>query len=290
MNVVKPFQRQGNFTVFDNAILDELMPRLSFPAWKVLCLILRKTIGWTDGNGGRKMQDAISYSQLRAGTGISQNATIRRALVELAEEGVILAINPGTGRTVVYQLNRQYAITVTEDVTGPPEISVLNAPDPPTSALDAPEIPETSALDALAASALDAPDPPETSALNEHTKEKEIKDRKEKRERKHTHRIPPVSGIEMPEALKTRAFRDAWEHWEKHLRDSGKTMTAATRDLQWQRLEQMGEDNAIRLVRLWVERGARNPFWDIPESKTGKSGGVQIPAESGLAYNLEGWD
>lgn len=77
MRRIKPFARQGFFTAIDNSIFDEVMPTLSLPAWKVLCFIIRKTIGY------QKDVDFISYSQIRKGTGIKSNESVRRALMEL---------------------------------------------------------------------------------------------------------------------------------------------------------------------------------------------------------------
>ena len=56
---------------------DVLMPRLSGSAWKVLCFIIRKTIGY------QKEFDKISYSQISTGTGLKSHETIRAALMEL---------------------------------------------------------------------------------------------------------------------------------------------------------------------------------------------------------------
>ncbi len=74
---VEIFGRQGHFTQMDDLAFDVLMPRLSGAAWKVLCLIVRKTRGWN------KKSDAISYSQIKAGTGIKSDTTIRAALKDL---------------------------------------------------------------------------------------------------------------------------------------------------------------------------------------------------------------
>jgi len=78
---VKPFEPQKDrYTVVDNVIFDRIMPSLSPNAWKVLCLILRKTRGW------HKEWDGLSYSQIMEGTGIKSSATVRQALVELLDK------------------------------------------------------------------------------------------------------------------------------------------------------------------------------------------------------------
>ena len=58
---IKPLARPG-WTMFNNYILDHIMPDLSPNAWKVLCVAIRRTIGWIDESTetGRKEQDAVS--------------------------------------------------------------------------------------------------------------------------------------------------------------------------------------------------------------------------------------
>ena len=82
---MKPFQRQGQSTAFDNAFVDHVMPALSGSAWKVLSFIIRRTIGH------QKEWDKIAYSQIKQGCGISTNAAVRNALREL--EGLTLTRN-----------------------------------------------------------------------------------------------------------------------------------------------------------------------------------------------------
>ncbi len=80
--VVRPFQDTGGFTAVPNAMLDHIMPECSPNAWKVLCLIARKTIGWydPDSSTGRKEDDWIAYSQIMKGTGIGSKTTISNAI------------------------------------------------------------------------------------------------------------------------------------------------------------------------------------------------------------------
>lgn len=73
----QPFKECGNYIPVHRLCFDLIMPSLSPNAWKVLCLIVRKTDGWG------KHSDPISYSQLMAGTGIKGTATLRNALMEL---------------------------------------------------------------------------------------------------------------------------------------------------------------------------------------------------------------
>jgi len=97
---IKPFSGQGRYTIFDNIILDHIMPGLSPNSWKCLCFIIRKTVGW------QKDIDAISFSQIRKGTGIGSNATVSKALKELESRHYILVGRPNeTWESNLYTLN-----------------------------------------------------------------------------------------------------------------------------------------------------------------------------------------
>lgn len=98
---IMPFKQDTGYTPFHNYIIDTIMPRLSPNAWKVLCLIIRKTKGW------HKDEDAISYSQIMNGAGIKSRSTVSAALEELTSNGYVLAVTHG--RTAnSYRLNQEY--------------------------------------------------------------------------------------------------------------------------------------------------------------------------------------
>jgi len=103
----KPFENQGGYTEFNNIALDEIMPKLNGSAWKVLSFIIRKTKGW------HKNRDELAFSQIRKGTGIGSNTTVRKALETLDNMGLILtyvASDPTIAFS--YGLNRDYEIDV----------------------------------------------------------------------------------------------------------------------------------------------------------------------------------
>lgn len=102
---IKPFADQGNYTAVHNAVFDVLMPSLPPNAFKVLCFIIRKTVGW------RRESDTLSYSQLMDGTGIVSSATLRTAIKILAERQIII-VTDGEGQWTAasYQLNTQLII------------------------------------------------------------------------------------------------------------------------------------------------------------------------------------
>lgn len=112
MTTIQPFAEQGNFTQMHNFAFDHVMPNVSGSAWKIFSLIIRKTKGW------QKDEDDISYSQLRKGTGISSNTTIKKGIAELLELGVIQQGKPAhEADPYGYRLNKNYSCRVTENDT-----------------------------------------------------------------------------------------------------------------------------------------------------------------------------
>ncbi|MBV9852093.1 MAG: hypothetical protein JO250_20705 [Armatimonadetes bacterium] len=84
---------------FPAALLDAVMPALTDTQWRLLCVVVRQTLGWQaapgrDG-GARKERDWLTQAQLAARTGRSTrpisralDALVRRGLVQvLAEDG-----------------------------------------------------------------------------------------------------------------------------------------------------------------------------------------------------------
>ena len=112
MATIKPFARPG-FTMFNNYILDHIMPDLSASGWKVLCVAIRQTIGWQDNEAesGRREMEVISYSQFRQMTGIGSDQTVARAIKECVDKGYMLRV-PGEGQEISYGLNMDYEIEV----------------------------------------------------------------------------------------------------------------------------------------------------------------------------------
>ena len=71
--------------------LDAVMPTLSDPEWRVLCVVIRQTLGWTGepGSSSRKGRDWITQSQFRQRTGKSRDA-ISLAISSLVRRGLIV--------------------------------------------------------------------------------------------------------------------------------------------------------------------------------------------------------
>jgi phage replication O-like protein O len=96
--------------MFDNAVIDHLMPQLSPTEWKVLTLIVRKTVGWN------KEEDSISYSQIKDGTGIKSDATISKAIKALVGLDVVRTrVNGDRWKANSYRLNRSFVLPSTTE-------------------------------------------------------------------------------------------------------------------------------------------------------------------------------
>ena len=122
---IKPFQQQGHFTIFDNVILDYILPRISGSEWKILSVIIRKTVGW------HKEQDELSFSQLRQITGIRSDATVARSLATLEQAGYIRVDRSDEKWTSnIYALNLDFEIEVdaiATEIEGDPSTSFFDA-------------------------------------------------------------------------------------------------------------------------------------------------------------------
>lgn len=71
--------------------IDQIMPALTDAEWRVLCVVIRQTLGWTEGEGSslRKERDWLSHRQLKARTGKSGDA-VSRAVESLVSHGLIV--------------------------------------------------------------------------------------------------------------------------------------------------------------------------------------------------------
>lgn len=105
--IVKPFHGQERFTVFENIVIDYIMPFVSPSAWKILSFIVRKTTGW------QKDRDELSISQIEYGTKLSR-PTITKGINELEDLYMIKVIRPDNGITPnTLILNTDYEIILT---------------------------------------------------------------------------------------------------------------------------------------------------------------------------------
>jgi phage replication O-like protein O len=85
-----------NYTQVSNDFI-ALLPELTGEEVKIFLAISRKTIGW------HKTSDRISYSQLKALTGIRHNVTLKKAALHLVDLGLV-AISGDDTKGYVYDL------------------------------------------------------------------------------------------------------------------------------------------------------------------------------------------
>ncbi len=84
-----PLSAIGAFVPFPTALFDEQMPKLKDTEWRLLCVIVRQTLGWQSGSGkGRKRRDWMSQKQLMARTGRA-SAALSAALDVLVRENLV---------------------------------------------------------------------------------------------------------------------------------------------------------------------------------------------------------
>lgn len=84
-------------TPFPNVLLDEVLPRLKDTEWRLLCVVVRQTLGHYDyATKARKERDWITRAQLKARTGRNTEA-LSLAIETLVSQGYITAQN-GRGR------------------------------------------------------------------------------------------------------------------------------------------------------------------------------------------------
>jgi hypothetical protein len=80
-------------TPFPNALLDKAMPRLKDTEWRLLCVIVRQTLGWQDQvTQTRKEHDWLNRAQLKARTG-RNNEALSLAIHALVTNGYITVRN-----------------------------------------------------------------------------------------------------------------------------------------------------------------------------------------------------
>jgi len=101
---IKPFSGAGGYTTFDNAILDYIMPCCNPNTWKILCVAIRKTRGWS------KEEDKISITQFMELAGIKSKPTAWRAVKDAVSKGYLLC---DESRMIFrYRLNKELELDI----------------------------------------------------------------------------------------------------------------------------------------------------------------------------------
>ncbi len=117
---IRPFADiKTEYTMVHNYVFDVCMPSLSHAGWRILCVAVRKTLGWIDETSptGRRQWDQISYSQFRKGSGLRSDSSVSKGLKENISAGYIIrrkvGSHQGTGAPLyAYSLNQDYEVTV----------------------------------------------------------------------------------------------------------------------------------------------------------------------------------
>lgn len=75
-------------TPIPNVLIDVFMPTLTDTSWRLLCVVVRQTLGWYVSKGVRRREDWLSHVQLKKRTGRHSEA-LSRAIKDLVERGLI---------------------------------------------------------------------------------------------------------------------------------------------------------------------------------------------------------
>ena len=119
-------------TPFPSHLIDDVMPSLKDTEWRVLCVIVRQTLGWKQGDSGkRKYSDWLSHRQLMTRTGRSSEAIcnaldvlVRRNLIVIENVDGELMLLPherrrSSGRLYFRLSERAMGLTADPDVDKP---------------------------------------------------------------------------------------------------------------------------------------------------------------------------
>ena len=93
-------------TAFPNALVDDEMPNLSDTEWRILCVLVRQTLGWQEeGGSSRKVRDWLTNSQLKTRTG-RESAAVCRAIQSLLAKRLIV-VEDSEGKPLLASRQRQ---------------------------------------------------------------------------------------------------------------------------------------------------------------------------------------
>jgi hypothetical protein len=94
------FEGVGKYTAFPNDAIDLVLPKTNPNVWKLICVIVRATIGY------HKEEDWLSYSQLMEKTGIKSKQTMNTTIMSALNKGYIL--RKQFKNSYMYSLNKRY--------------------------------------------------------------------------------------------------------------------------------------------------------------------------------------
>ena len=90
-----PLELLSPFVPVPAIYIDQVMPTLSDSEWRILCVVIRQTLGWVDEESasGRKERDWITQSQFREKTGGKSRDSISLGIASLVKRGLIVVEN-----------------------------------------------------------------------------------------------------------------------------------------------------------------------------------------------------
>jgi hypothetical protein len=119
-------------------LIDEVMPALRDTEWRVLCVVVRGTLGWREGDG-RKRRDWITHSQLKRRTGRASEAVsravqslVRRGYLIVSDESGVELLSPHRRRRSGSRLYFQLSPAITSRAR-PDSVSVIEFREPKTT-------------------------------------------------------------------------------------------------------------------------------------------------------------
>ncbi len=102
-----PFPAQS--VPFPAELLDRAMPALTDTEWRLLCVVVRQTLGWRDKQtGGRKQKDWLTQSQLTARTGRTTKP-VAQAISSLTAKQLIQVVSDGGEALLTPDQRRRHA-------------------------------------------------------------------------------------------------------------------------------------------------------------------------------------
>ena len=104
------------YTRVYNVLLDDVMPELSPPAYIVLVIIHRMTVGWVVDRQSktRKFKDTISQQQIADLSPYRRLATIAEAIDELSDKKII-KVEGSAKKLKTYSLNMEKILELQEE-------------------------------------------------------------------------------------------------------------------------------------------------------------------------------
>lgn len=94
------------FTPIPSVLIDRVMPTLKDTEWRLICVIVRQTLGWSQ-NGKRKQRDWLSQRQLMARTG-RNSAALSAALDVLVRRRLVNAWDDAGELLLTSQARRKH--------------------------------------------------------------------------------------------------------------------------------------------------------------------------------------